>query len=762
MFSKRFVCECKEYSTYLAPVAAPIFRKSFTLKNNPVNAEITICGLGFYELFVNGEKITKGLLAPYISNPDHYTYFDRYDLAPYLKKGANAIGVMLGDGHNNGKTCIWDFKDNIFNSSPKLALSLEIEDGEEKLLCEADSFLCKKGPILFNDLRSGVFYDARLYEKSWCLPECDESGWHTPMKADPPRGKAKFCEAEPIKIYRTIAPISIKMGEMEPYRVSGQAKNCYEYFHAFEKGAPVSGGYIYDFGENNAGIYRLKIKGTRGQTVSIQCAEQLENGKVSANNINYYPDGFSQRDIYTLSGEGEEIFEPPFTYHGYRYLYVTGITEEQATPDLLTYLVAASALPKRGDFTCSDEVANKIYDMAKRSDISNFFYFPTDCPHREKNGWTGDASVSAEHMIMTIGAENSWKEWLFNIRAAQLECGMLPGIVPTDKWGYQWGNGPAWDSVIFNLPYFAYKYRGCTDIIIDNAEAMIRYLEYISRKRDQNGLVAIGLGDWVPVGRNAADYDSPLAFTDSVMVYDMCRKASEMFEAAGLSVQKVFAEKLGEEMLGAIRKAFVNSKTGEIIPPAEYKTPHVDLCQTSQSMAIFYGIVTDEEKERALDVLVKVIARDGGNINCGFLGLRTMFHVLSENGYADLAYEMITKESYPSYGHWAAMGETTLLEHFLPYQDYYRASKNHHFLGDVINWFMRAAGGIHVQSANSVQIAPKFIKKLDFCEAYHELPSGRISVRWDRKDDGIFLKIKSEGDIKYSVCFDENENVTLL
>ena len=147
---------------------------------------------------------------------------------------------------------------------------------------------------------------------------------------------------------------------------------------------------------------------------------------------------------------------------------------------------------------------------------------------------------------------------------------------------------------------------------------------------------------------------------------------------------------------------------------------------------------------------------------CAYLAIEPRKGPAAENGYADLAYEMITKESYPSYGHWAAMGETTLLEHFLPYQDYYRASKNHHFLGDVINWFMRAAGGIHVQSANSVQIAPKFIKKLDFCEAYHELPSGRISVRWDRKDDGIFLKIKSEGDIKYSVCFDENENVTLL
>ena len=422
--------------------------------------------------------------------------------------------------------------------------------------------------------------------------------------------------------------------------------------------------------------------------------------------------------------------------------------------------IASSPDTKRPSL--ANDVANKIYDMAKRSDISNFFYFPTDCPHREKNGWTGDASISAEHMIMTMGVENSWKEWLYNIRAAQLECGMLPGIVPTDKWGYKWGNGPAWDSVIFNLPFFAYKYRGRTDLITENAEAMLRYLEYVSRKRDENGLVAIGLGDWVPVGRGGDDYDCPLAFTDSVMVYDMCKKSAEMFEVVGLSIHKVFAETLGREMLVAIRKAFVNSETGEIIHPARYKTPRVDLCQTSQAMAIFFGIVTEEEKEKAIDVLVRIIARDGGSVNCGFLGLRTIFHVLSENGYADLAYEMITKETYPSYGHWVAMGETTLLEQFLPYTDYYRSSKNHHFLGDVLNWFMRAVGGIHVQSANSVKIAPKFIKKLDFCETYHVLPNGKISVRWERKDGEILLKIESEGDISYHVCLDEGENVTLI
>ena len=160
------------------------------------------------------------------------------------------------------------------------------------------------------------------------------------------------------------------------------------------------------------GIFRLKIKGTPGQRIDIQCSEELLDGKVDYSNINFYPDGYAQRDIYILGSEEEEIFEPMFTYHGFRYLYVSGITKEQATEGLLTYLVMSSDLEERGSFACSDETANKICEIGRRSDLSNFYYFPTDCPHREKNGWTGDVAASAEHVMMTLGAEESYREWL--------------------------------------------------------------------------------------------------------------------------------------------------------------------------------------------------------------------------------------------------------------------------------------------------------------------------------------------------------------
>lgn len=742
-FSKNFVCEDIAYSNYIKNVPAPLFRKSFILDEVPESAEILICGLGFYDLFVNGKKITKGYLAPYISNSDHICYYDKYDIAKYLVTGENVIGVMLGDGHQVGKTASWDFVYNVTNSAPLLALTAEIKCKNTTLTFDAEDFVCKKGPIIFNDLRSGVFYDARLEEDGWNMPGFVEDGWHKPISGVyKPRGYAKLCDAEPIRVSKELKPVSITKGELSDYAVSNQ-EYMLKYFNGiapFETAAERTGGYIYDFGENNAGTLRLKIKGQRGQKVSLQCGEQLVDGKMSYKNINFYPDGFCQRDIYYLKGGEEETFEVMFTYHGLRYVYVSGITEEQATEDLLTYLVMSSDLEKRGGFECSDDMANKIYEISQRSDISNFYYFPTDCPHREKNGWTGDASTSAEHMIMTIGVENSWREWLNNIRAAQKEDGRLPGIIPTDTWGYKWGNGPAWDRVIFELPYNAYKYRGETEIIKENADSMLRYLEYTARMRNEKGLADYGLGDWVPVVRNDGKErsDAPLDFVNAAMIMEMCRQAVEMFEAVNLPLHKSFAQSLGEQMREAVRREYIDAEACTV----KYR------CQSTQAMAIYYDIFNEDEKSKAFEILKDIVKEDNNNITSGYLGLRVIFHVLAQYGEVDLAYNMITKKEFPSYGYWVERGETTLLEIFAEYDEYFCSSKNHHFLGDVINWFMRYPGGINVVNHNEVKIKPYFVEKLDSCRSFHILPAGRVEVEWQRNGDEIMLNITAPNGVK--------------
>ena len=734
-FSRIFVSECLEKSSFKKHVANPIFRKSFELKKAVERAEITICGLGFYDLYVNGKKITKGYLAPYISNPNHIVYYDNYEISSYLRVGENVIGVMLGDGFINSKTCIWSFNENVFNSAPKMAISVELfEDGGVREF-EATDFVCKKGAYTFNCLRSGVFFDNRLYEAGWCDVDFVEENWHAPISVPRPSGKAKLCEAEPIKVTREIKPVKIYRGKLSPYVERVGVAAMIEKEGIERDPHDRENGYVFDFGENNSGIYRLKIKGERGQVVDVQCSERITpDGEVDYNNVHYYPDGYSQRDKYTLSGEGVEIFEPQFTYHGYRYLYITGITEEQATEDLVTYLVMSSDLKRTGGFTCSDETVNRILEAAGRSDISNFFYFPNDCPHREKNGWTGDASISSEHLVMTLDCERSFEEWLNNIRLAQGEDGIIPGVIPTDTFGYTWGNGPTWDSVLFNLPFYLFKYRGNTKVIRDNAHAMLRYLEYISRKRDRRGLVEYGLGDWVPVGRkNADDYEAPLGLTDSVMVVDMCRKAEVMFDAIGFNLHKDFANKLGGEMLEAVRKEYINFSTMTVKSE----------CQSAQALSIFYGIFTESERKLATDKLVEIIERDGKFFTVGFIGLRTMFHVLANAGYADLAHYMITREEFPSYAYHINSGETTMPEAFKTTLNNKesRDSKNHHFLGDVTNWYIRCVAGIDVVAHDKVNIKPNFIEGLDFAEAYYDLPSGRVSARWERVDGGVSVTV---------------------
>lgn len=326
---------------------------------------------------------------------------------------------------------------------------------------------------MFDDLRAGCFYDARKEYDNWSEPCFSDFDWKNALKAETPRGEKRICEADPILPIRHLKPISIRKCKVLPFRPRGDVSKDYSDFPSKERE-----GWLYDFGITSAGIERLKIKGQRGQKVDLQFGEYLdENGNPDISNVQFYPDGFSQRDIYVLKGEGEEIFEPQFTYHGFRYCVVFGLTEEQATEDLLTFIVCSSELKERANFRCSDTTLNRLQAMARNSTLSNFYYFPTDCPHREKNGWTGDAAISCEQTVMNLTPEKSYREWIRNIVKAQKQDGQLPGIVPTGDWGYEWGNGPAWDCVLTYIPYYEYIYRGDKSIMEECAPAIFRYAE---------------------------------------------------------------------------------------------------------------------------------------------------------------------------------------------------------------------------------------------------------------------------------------------
>ena len=475
MLSERFIKATEKYCTYDSPVSAPFLRKCLILDRMPQKAKLTLTSTGFYRLYVNGQEITKSRLAPNITNPDEILFFDQYDVLPYLKKGKNCFGFWLGNGNGNSiGGYIWDFDKARYRSAPKLALLFESDD----VKFEADeSFRCAPSPIVFDDLRSGEHYDARLEIDGWNLPEFDDSNWTAAIPTDPARGVYEINDTDPIVITRELFPDKIcECGIAPIQRPDAIRPASYELSKtAFYQPQKNERGYLFQFKDNVAAVPRFRIRGRKGQVIAIQAAEWLDDkGDISFENIqSFYPFGFCQRDVYICKG-GDEEYIPSFTYHGGKYYMVIGMDPEQIQEDTLTLLVMNSDLKERGGFSCSDRIANELMRYGRNSDLSNFVYFPMDCPHREKNGWTGDAAVSAEHMIQTLTVEKSFRQWIKMIRYAQKSDGCLPGIVPTAGWGYVKYNGPLWDQVIVEIPYQVYRYRGDISLFEECADMVFR------------------------------------------------------------------------------------------------------------------------------------------------------------------------------------------------------------------------------------------------------------------------------------------------
>lgn len=718
-------------------VPAPYLRKSFELTFVPTKAEITICGLGFYELYINGKNITKGPLAPYISNPDDICYYDNYDISGLLTAGENVIGILLGNGFRNSfGGFIWGFDKAPCRGPVTAAVCLEASDARNTYELQADeSFKTHPSPIVFDDIRMGCRYDARLELPGWCEPGFDDSEWAYAVAEKAPKGTLKLCEAEPIVCTEELAPVAIQYYDELAFAYRSKAQDAQPREDAVRKNV-----YVYDFGVNAAGVTVLKINGEPGQKITIRHAEHLIDNKFAVNTTIFdrptstdkYLE-YGQTDVYICKG-GEECFVPVFKYDGFRYAYVEGLKPHQATKEALTYRVMNSDVKERASFKCSDETLNRLQEMTRRSDLANFYYFPTDCPHREKNGWTGDASVSAEHMMLNLTVENSLREWLANIRMAQAVDGRLPGIVPTGGWGFEWGNGPAWDSVCVNLPYYIYKYTGDKRIIEENVSLIMRYLCYVMARRDERGLIAIGLGDWLDPNRfTNGKIASPLEFTDSAEIHDIACKAAFLFGQIGREPEQNYALAVAEQMRSAIRKHLLDPET--LIMAGN--------CQTSQAVAIETGLFNEDEIDKAREILVEMVHRDGDIHACGMIGLRYIFHALTNAGEAELAYKMITSTHPHGYGYWVKNGATSLHEDFSEVESNRIGSRNHHFFGDISSWMIQELCGIkpnpHMTDADRVEVSPHLIPSLTWAEGHYQGRSGRLNVKWERVEDGVLL-----------------------
>lgn len=713
---KQYLAGSVAYNTPENHVPAPIFRRKFFCENAGGSSLLKISSTGFYRLFLNGKELTKGYFAPYIANPDELVYYDEYTLGNDLKRGENELFVLLGNGFTNSNDGdVWNFETASYRSAPKFSLEITL-DGME-LLCSDENFEVCDSPILFDDYRNGEHYDARN-EGTAYGGLFSGKNLRKPILAEPPKGEERRCEAQPIKAFERIEPISVNA---------------------------VKGGYIYDFGVNFAGVAEVNIVAEEGQEIDLTFGEVLQNGELDIRNITFggrSREGYVQRDLY-ICKQGSQTWKPCFTYHGFRYVYVRGITEKQATKGLLTYVVLHSDIPERGKFSCGNDTLNKIQECTVRSDLSNFHYFPTDCPHREKNGWTGDAALSAEQLLYNFDCEASLREWLVNIRKAQRENGSIPGIVPTGGWGLEWGNGPAWDDALVEITYQLYRFGGDRKVIEENAEAIAKYVGYLNTKINDNGLIGFGLGDWLEAEAPSPDrYSTPLEVSDTLTSIELLREAAEMQSVIGRTAEAEKSRSLEKLLADNFKKIHIKNSV-------------VD-CETQTSQAMAMRLNLFEDDGAAYSELKRIIERDG-RFKVGILGVKRLFDCMCDHGDGETALKMLTDDKHPGYAHNLLAGATTLWEDLQIYDlsecqnSLVRKdgggilSLNHHCWGSVSAWFFKRLAGIEIKSPREVEIKPCFVKGLSNAEAEFTRGGRYIYAKWERTDKGIILTVENKG-----------------
>ncbi len=680
---------------------APYFRKSFQLEKLPTKAEVFFSSAGFGELYLNGKKVDDRVLDPVVTQFEKRVHYAKYDVTALLRKGENVFGIIVGNGwYDTNSDDVWGFKDANWADYPKCILEMVTDDFT---LVTDSSWKCitsEQSPVTFNQFRNGETYDARLEMPGWNDAGFDDSAWHKAAIMPGPGG---------VLVAQTMPPCRI-MEEFKPV--------CH--LRARDREYPA---YVYDMGKSVAGWCRIKVRGEAGKQVTMQYAELAEIGlaKTNQRNINQLvKDDRFQTDVYILKGdpEGEE-WEPRFTYHGFRYME---ITPEDGVEILdVTCCVVYTAFEQLVKFNTSSPDLNKLFQATMNSFKSNFVGIPTDCPHREKNGWTGDALCAAEVGLFNFDIASSYHDWLRTMADTQRENGQFPGIVPNAGWGYNWGNGPAWDSAFILIPWYVYIYTGKTDIIEENYERMKRYVEFLGTMCE-GYITGYGLGDWCHVSH-------------SRMVTG--RVTSTGYYYADTMALVKYAELLGKEedaaelriLAAAIRDAFNKEfyRGDGVYAKGE---------QTALACALFQGLCPESEKAKVAAKLNEIIIANDYKPDFGILGAKYTLRVLADNGYAETAYRMLTQRQFPGWINWLDRGATNLWEDW-----YGGASLNHIMYGDVTAWMIQYLGGITPDIENpgfrKLRIAPFAPEDLTRFNVTAKLASGEVSVSWTRFN-GVF------------------------
>lgn len=649
--------------TILRP--SPLLRKSFTASKKIKSASLFITSHGLYESFINGQRIGEAYLTPGFTSFNKRLQYQVYDVSKNLQQGKNAIGVSLGNGWYRGNL-VWEGKRDLYGKDVSLLYQLRIvyADGTTEDIISDESWKSSTGTVRISEIYHGETIDARMEKSGWNTAAYDDAAW-SGVKAVSFDNKNLIATInEPVTKHETFKPLAIFKTPL--------------------------GEQVIDFGQNLVGFVQLKVKGKAGDKIVIQHAEVLDKAG------NFYTANLraaKQTNTYILKGNEEEVFEPHFTFQGFRYIKIEGFPGE-IKPENFTAIALYSDMQPSGTFMTNNALLNQLQHNIQWGQKGNFLDIPTDCPQRdERLGWTGDAQVFSRTASFNMDVNNFFRKWMKDVAADQLPNGSVPFVIP-NVLGDDAAGSTGWADVATIIPWNIYLAYGDKRILEEQYASMKAWVDYMQSK-SKNDLWNTGFhfGDWL-FYRPDDDNDGRAAITDKYLIAQCfyAHSTQLLINAATVLDKKEDVEKYSS-LLQNIKAAFVK----------EYVTASGRLVSSSQTayvLALNFDMLPEALRASAAERLVQNIKDYNYHLTTGFLGTPYLCHVLTRFGYHDVAYTLLMQETYPSWLYPVKMGATTIWERWdgqkpdSTFQAITMNSFNHYAYGAIGDWMYRVIAGI--------------------------------------------------------------------
>lgn len=725
-----------------------VARKEFDVVAAVDYAIVSVSGLGYYELRLNGSKVGDRVLDPGWTDYDQRVLYSSYNVTDQLVVGANAFGLMLGNGRYNPPQTMVDRSPiplRKYASAPLgiVQLLIRYTDGTESRVVSDDSWSVAEGPILFNDIWDGERYDARRELSGWDQSGFNDSDWANAKVVSGPTGRLVSQAAfPPIKVNRSVQP--------------RQVTN------------PRPGVFVFDFAQNFSGWVRLpSVTGPAGSEISMRFAELVDDEGM----LNTVPNRAADAtDVFVLAGRGGESYEPRFTYHGFRYCEVTGFPGTPGIADIEGRVVH-SAVEPTGSFACSNTMINDLHRNIYWGQLSNLMSVPTDCPQRdERMGWMGDAQLTVEEAICNFDMSGFYAKYVADITDSQLEDGSVSDVVPA-YWRL-YPSDPAWGTATVVIPWSLYQFYGDSRILEEHYSTIKNWVEFL-RSQSRGNLLEYGkFGDWCPPQQVVSSLTS-IRFTSSWHYYSDVSTLAKIAAVLGKTEDEKYYKYLADNIMTAFNEEFLqedrysNEKMYDLLerlrpmmPPGSEDLSEEErrkrlrgmmrlfapVSQTANALPLFLDMVPEGRVEGVIDNLVDDITDNRSfHLSTGIVGTRYILDVLTEYGYPDVAYQLVTQDSYPSWGYMLKEGATTLWERWEKLVEGGMNSHNHIMYGTVDSWFFKVLAGINrvpdIPAYKQVRIQPYPAFGLKHAEASIRTVRGTIRSAWHRNEGKLVLSV---------------------